>query len=136
MMPGANTLLYAPLPDSSIEEYEKYRHSKTTCPNLCRVHKDYATKTSPRLRRAMLALCSEKHSMFLNMLYNYIVLKVFWNLRTMLFLKNSLCDFDIFLQKTGFPHIFKIHFPYFFNTFSILNFKSSIPPLLFIFRNF
>jgi len=35
----------------------------------------------------------------------------------------------------GFPHIFKYHFPYFFSTFSILNRKSSIPLLLFIFRN-
>ena len=30
-------------------------------------------------------------------------------------------------QYKGFPHIKKNCFPYFFNTFSILNFKSSIP---------
>jgi len=35
----------------------------------------------------------------------------------------------------GFPRIFKIYFPYFLNTFSILNLKSSKPCLLFIFRN-
>jgi len=34
-----------------------------------------------------------------------------------------------------FPRIFKNHFPYLFNTFSILNLRSSTPLLLFIFRN-
>jgi len=34
----------------SVEEYEKYRHSKPACPDLCHVQKDYATKTSPQER--------------------------------------------------------------------------------------
>jgi len=38
-------------------------------------------------------------------------------------------------DQPGFPHKFVNHFPYFFNTFSILNWKSSILLLLFIFQN-
>jgi len=36
----------------------------------------------------------------------------------------------------GFQHIFKNHFAYFFNTFSILNQKTAIPSLSFIFQTF
>jgi len=39
------------------------------------------------------------------------------------------------VNSTGIPRIFKYHFPYFFNTFSTLNLRSSIPVLVFIFRN-
>jgi len=49
MMPGANACWYAPLPNSSIVECEKYKHSKTICPDICHVHKNYATKTSPQV---------------------------------------------------------------------------------------
>ena len=40
---GENFIVW-PLPNSSIEECDKYRHSKNTCPDLCHVKKDYATK--------------------------------------------------------------------------------------------
>jgi len=39
-----------PPPNSSIEECEKYRYSKTTFPDLCHVQKDYATKVSSQVR--------------------------------------------------------------------------------------
>jgi len=46
-MPGANIcMILCPLLNSSIEESEKYRLSKTTCSELCHVQNDYATKTS------------------------------------------------------------------------------------------
>jgi len=44
MMPGANTWLCAPLQNSSIEKSEKYRQSKTTCPDLCHVQRITAQK--------------------------------------------------------------------------------------------
>jgi len=46
--------------------------------------------------------------------------------------RNFLC----WLTCTGFPRIFKNHFPCFFNTFSILNEKTVIPSLIFIFPKF
>jgi len=49
VMPGENTWLYAPLPNF-IDECEKYRHSKTTCPELCHVQKNYPIKTSSQVR--------------------------------------------------------------------------------------
>ena len=49
-IPGTNTWLCATLPNSSIEECEKDRHSKTTCPALCYVQKDYAKETSPQVK--------------------------------------------------------------------------------------
>jgi len=49
-MPREKPRLYALLRNSSIEEWEKYRHNKITCPDLCHVLKDYATKTSPKVR--------------------------------------------------------------------------------------
>jgi len=35
-------LIVCPLPNYSIEKYEKYRHNKTTCPGIDHVPKDYA----------------------------------------------------------------------------------------------
>jgi len=40
------------------------------------------------------------------------------------------------VYTTGFPRIFKNYFPYFFNTFSILNLKSSIPSIKKSFEKF
>ena len=42
-------LIVCPLTNSSLEECEKYRHSKTTRPDLCRTQKDYSTKTLPQV---------------------------------------------------------------------------------------
>ena len=42
--PGANSWWYVPLQSSGIEECGKYRHSKTTHPDLCHVQKAYTTK--------------------------------------------------------------------------------------------
>ena len=44
------TWLYDSIPNSAIEECGKYRRSKTTCPDLCHVQKNYATETSPQVR--------------------------------------------------------------------------------------
>jgi len=52
-MPGGargNYLIVRPLPNCSFEEYAKYRHSKTSCPDLYHVQKAYATKASPQVR--------------------------------------------------------------------------------------
>jgi len=49
--------------------------------------------------------------------------------------ETQMLNHDMYITA-GFPHIFKNHFTYFFNTFPILNFRSSIPWLVFIFRNF
>jgi len=40
------------------------------------------------------------------------------------------------LLLSGYPHIFKNHFPHFFNTFSILNLKTLIPSFILIFQKF
>jgi len=50
VMPGTKTLLYDPLPNSSIEECENYRYSTSPFPDLCHVQMVYATKTSHRVR--------------------------------------------------------------------------------------
>ena len=47
---GGNTWLYTPIRNSSIKECEKYSHSKTTCPDLFHMQKDYATRISPQMR--------------------------------------------------------------------------------------
>jgi len=58
MMPWATTWLCAPLRNCSIEECGKHKHSKTTCPGLCHVQTDYATKTSPHVRIKKRKSCS------------------------------------------------------------------------------
>ena len=42
--PGATAWLYAPY------QMQKYKHSKTTCPNPCHMQKHFATKASPQVR--------------------------------------------------------------------------------------
>jgi len=50
MMPGSNAWLHAPLPNSSVEECEKYKYSRNTCPDICHMQKGYAKKISPQVR--------------------------------------------------------------------------------------
>jgi len=64
--------------------------------------------------------------------YNRQLFDVYETTRWLL---QNFCPLYLRQLLAGFPRIFNIHFPYFFNTFLILNLRSSIPSLLLIFRN-